>query len=120
MTPRHRTSGIVLLSLSVLGSVLIWRASRTIIQDQPTPDTVLRRVASLAIYRWVYRWQPRVRHLGPMAQDFHRLFHLGDSPKRIYTSDMLGILLACVKALDAQIREIQERMGISEDAGELL
>ena len=41
-------------------------------------DDVLTRVIALPITQWSCDAVPEVRHLGPMAQDFHAAFGLGD------------------------------------------
>ena len=64
----------------------------------------------------VYQWQPkgansRVRHYGPMAQDFHAAFGLGDDDKMIGFQDADGVALAAIKGLnekvESQAREIE-------------
>jgi hypothetical protein len=37
---------------------------------------------------------PGVRHMGPMGQDFHRAFGLGESSRYIATVDADGVLAA--------------------------
>jgi trimeric autotransporter adhesin len=70
---------------------------------------VLNRVAQLPIKQWSYKSQdPSIEHIGPMAQDFYRLFSLGDDPLTISTIDPSGIALAAIQALNAK-NEILER-----------
>jgi len=64
---------------------------------------VLRRLARLPISEWSYKAQgPSIRHVGPMAQDFSRAFHLGESGRYIDTIDSEGVALAAIKALYQQ------------------
>jgi len=41
------------------------------------PSRVLGKVADLPVTTWSYKSEPGGRHLGPVAQDFHRVFGLG-------------------------------------------
>jgi hypothetical protein len=80
-------------------------SSRTLKDDLEPVDTdaVLRAVARLPISTWHYRSEAvAVRHLGPMAEDFSRLFHLGQDDRHIATVDEEGVALAAIKALSAR------------------
>jgi hypothetical protein len=44
-----------------------------------------------------------LRHLGPMAQDFHVAFGLGEDDKHISTVDEEGVALSAIKALQAEV-----------------
>ena len=85
-------------------------------------DEVLERVAGLEISTWNYKAQNEsVRHMGPMAQDFHAAFGLGNDDTRITTVDADGVSLAAIQALnhklnqalekkDAQIADLEKRI----------
>lgn len=61
---------------------------------------VLRALSRLPISTWHYRAEAAgVRHLGPMAEDFARAFHLGQDHRHIATVDADGVALAALKAL---------------------
>jgi hypothetical protein len=50
---------------------------------------------------WNYRAQgAEVRHLGPMAQDFHADFGLGENDRAITTVDADGVALAASQGLN--------------------
>ncbi len=67
---------------------------------------VLRKVAAMPISTWNYKSQdPAVRHIGPMAQDFHAAFGLGETPKGISTIDADGVALAAIQGLNAKVEE---------------
>ncbi len=76
--------------------------------------SVLKRIAALPMFTWNYKAQPSsVRHLGPMAQDFHAAFGLGEDDKHISTVDAEGVALAAIQELyklnvqkDARIRQL--------------
>jgi len=93
------------------------------------PRAVLEKVAALPISTWTYNTQePSIRHMGPVAQDFHAAFGLGEDDKHIGTVDADGVALASVQGLyemlrerDAEIaaikkqnRELQERLSALE------
>ena len=67
------------------------------------PLGVLERVLALPISRWRYRAQDAVRHLGPMAQDFHAAFGLGSDERHIATVDADGVALAAIQGLNAKL-----------------
>lgn len=78
---------------------------------------VLDKVAALPVYQWQPKGQnAHVLHYGPMAQDFHAAFGLGDDDKMIGMQDADGVALAAIKGLNeklettiaAQAREIAE------------
>jgi len=73
------------------------------------PGAVLAKVLALPLTTWSYRGEP-VRHLGPMAQDFHAAFGLGADDRHIHTLDAAGVALAAVQGLHvlvaAQARQL--------------
>ncbi|MEY2430162.1 MAG: hypothetical protein QOJ40_3047, partial [Verrucomicrobiota bacterium] len=81
--------------------------------------TVLAKVASLPMTEWNYKDNSaEVRHIGPMAQDFHAAFALnGADDTRISTVDEGGVALAAIQGLnqklnekDAEIQQLQQRL----------
>ncbi len=72
-------------------------------------DDVLARVVDLPVTTWAYNGEAGgVRHMGPMAQDFHAAFGLGGTDStHIGTVDADGVLFASVQALDARTRELE-------------
>ena len=58
---------------------------------------ILQDILEMPIYEWQYIGQDR-RHIGPMAQDFHKAFGLGDDDKSIAAIDADGVALAAIKA----------------------
>jgi hypothetical protein len=74
-------------------------------------SSLLARVRELALSEWSYRHQPGgARHYGPTAEDFHRVFGLGEDAKSISPGDMAGIALASIQALDAQLQQKDQRI----------
>jgi hypothetical protein len=67
---------------------------------------VLARVVALPMQSWSYKAQPGEKHIGPMAQDFHRAFGLnGSDDKHIATVDADGIALAAIQGLNRKLEE---------------
>ena len=72
---------------------------------------VLMRLASIPITTWRYKSQdPSIRHMGPVAQDFHAAFGLGQDEKSINTIDTDGVALAAIQGLYKLVQEKEERL----------
>ncbi|HYJ79365.1 MAG TPA: DUF6212 domain-containing protein [Longimicrobiaceae bacterium] len=80
-------------------------------------EDVLIRLRDLPIATWSYRVdEPTVRHLGPTAQDFHRVFGLGSDPTTIAGVDEGGVALAGIQALDRRTtRQAQETQALRSE-----
>lgn len=69
-------------------------------------EDVLGKIARMPIREWNYKAQDAsIRHLGPTAQDFRAAFGLGESDTTITTTDIDGINLLAVQALERRTRE---------------
>jgi hypothetical protein len=69
---------------------------------------VLTKLTGLPVSTWRYRWEPPgVRHLGPMAQDWHAAFGLGQGDTTIPVVDAHGVLLVAIQALHRQVDELR-------------
>ena len=85
-------------------------------------NEILAKVAELPVTSWNYKHdEDTVRHIGPVAQDFHQAFALGHDELSITSLDSDGVALASIKALnakleqkDAQIQELQKRLEAME------
>ncbi|HLA63573.1 MAG TPA: tail fiber domain-containing protein [Rhodothermales bacterium] len=75
-------------------------------------EEILDRIRTLPITTWNYRDEAdEVRHMGPMAQDFHAAFGLGGTDStHIGTVDADGVLLASVQALEARTRALEAEL----------
>lgn len=71
-------------------------------------QAVLEKVAQMPLSTWSYKSEDAaIRHMGPMAQDFHAAFGLsGDDDKGITTIDADGVALAAIQGL---YRELQKK-----------
>ena len=52
----------------------------------------------------------RVRHLGPMAQDFHASFGLGNDDRTYHSVDAHGVALAAIQALERVVKQQEQRI----------
>ena len=70
------------------------------------PRETLNRVVALPVSLWSYKTDaPTLRHVGPMAEDFHRAFGLGADDKHIAPSDQSGVALLAVQGLHQVVQE---------------
>ncbi len=89
---------------------------------------VLERLDAMEISTWNYKAQDEgIRHMGPMAQDFHAAFAVGEDEKRISTVDADGVALAAIQGLkrladekDARIAALERRIAELERTMTLL
>lgn len=109
-------AGSTMATLGGLGGAMImkcsqeWKNSHGIL----TLDGIAEKVVRLPIHRWSYMpgvqapgCEPDKMHIGPMAEDFHEAFGLGDD-KTIHVIDAFGICLAALKAALLRL-EVVER-----------
>ncbi|HLX72388.1 MAG TPA: tail fiber domain-containing protein [Verrucomicrobiae bacterium] len=66
---------------------------------------VLAKVAALPVTEWNYRNDPEgIKHIGPVAQDFHAAFELnGADDKHISVVDEGGVALAAIQGLNEKL-----------------
>ena len=72
-------------------------------------SAIVQGLLQVPMYRWQYSGKDasgHVHHLGPMAQDMHRAFSLGEHSDRISASDADGVALAAIKGLYDQITRL--------------
>lgn len=69
-------------------------------------ELALSKIAQMSITSWSYKsTDGSVRHLGPMAQDFRAAFGLGADSVTITTTDIDGVNLLAVQALEKRTAE---------------
>ncbi len=92
------------------------------------PRSILERVTALPVSTWNYKADDaELRHVGPMAQDFHAAFNVGEDDKHISGIDADGVALASIQALyeisqeqATQIEELEaENAELRHDLDEL-
>ena len=88
-------------NLTIAG-VLTQGSSRELKTDLSSldPTDVLARVSTLPVSSWSYKTETAVRHVGPMAEDFHHAFGLGADDKHIAPGDQAGVALLAVQGLN--------------------
>jgi hypothetical protein len=102
------TTGV---TLNAGGSSWVVISDRNRKQDFGAVDgeQVLDRIRGLPVSTWRYRDEvtvdPSITHMGPMAQDWNAAFHFTADDKTINMSDLDGVNLAGVQALEARTRE---------------
>jgi len=81
-----------------------------------SPALILAKVAQLPLSEWSYKEDVGTRHVGPMAQDFHSLFHIGTDDRHIAPIDEGGVALAAIQGLnqkveakDVEIRQLKQQ-----------
>jgi hypothetical protein len=88
-------------------------SSRTLKENFAEVDgeDVLARVRTIPITTWnMIGGDQQVRHLGPVAEDFHRAFPLGLGETTIGLGDIDGVNLAAAKALEARTTHLQAQL----------
>jgi hypothetical protein len=115
-----------------LTSAGVWTNSsdRALKRDITSVDgrLILATLVDVPLHEWTSVAEPDgVRHLGPMAQDFHAAFGLGASDSHIGTVDADGVALAAIQGLyalvlerDATIAALHERLATQATAHEAL
>ena len=117
--PIHHASGARL----TVGGVWTNASSRSLKTafEAIDPLAVLDKVADLPVQGWRYKVEDAsTRHIGPVAEDFQRLFGLGDG-ESIGTVDANGVALAAIQGLvqkmdqafaskDAEIAELRQEL----------
>lgn len=72
-------------------------------------EAVLETLAAIPISTWSYDFEAgNVRHMGPMAQDFHAAFGLGADDRHIPVIDSAGVSFAAIQALRARTEQLDE------------
>jgi len=69
---------------------------------------ILNKIDTLPITRWNYKSEnSSIKHIGPVAQDFHAIFGLGNDDTSISTIDPAGVALLGIQALSKQLQNMQ-------------
>ncbi len=68
-------------------------------------EDLLYKLRGIPVTRWNYKGNPNIDYIGPMAQDFYAVFHLGGEDSLGINSICIdGVTLAGVKALEERTR----------------
>jgi hypothetical protein len=72
-------------------------------------EDVLLKVRNMPMTTWNYTLEgAQSRHIGPVAEDFYKVFKFGESDKSIAIQDLAGVALVGVKALDERTENLQK------------
>lgn len=86
--------------------------------QQVDAGRVLEQLVRIPVSTWNYKSQEeKIRHIGPMAQDFHSAFGVGEEERYISTVDAQGVALAAIQGLYRVVEE--EKRTIQELRAEL-
>lgn len=109
-------------NITISGSLFQNSSRATKLNIEPIDSrSILEQVVSLPIAEWSYKTDaPRVRHLGPMAEDFFATFGLGGTGTAIATNDTSGVALAAIQGLHAELAERDQRIERLVEQQELL
>jgi hypothetical protein len=71
---------------------------------------VLSRLKGIEVSTWNYISEgQKVRHIGPMAEDFFNAFQFGTGNTSIGLQDLTGVSLAAIKELDQRTNDLREK-----------
>jgi hypothetical protein len=93
--------------------VWVGSSSRTLKENfiQLNPDDLLNKINQLDITRWNFKSEgKKITHIGPVAEDFYRIFKTGDAENHLATIDTAGVSLAGVKALYGKVESQQKQI----------
>jgi trimeric autotransporter adhesin len=69
---------------------------------------VLEKLADVPVSTWSFKSDStHTKHMGPMAQDFHAAFKLGNSDRAIDTGDIIGVSIAAIKGLNDKVETLE-------------
>jgi hypothetical protein len=76
---------------------------------------ILRRVVAMPVSTWNMKGSdPAIRSLGPVAQDFHAAFGLGNDDRTIAVSNVAGVSLAAIQGLYKIVQEKDAKLEAQE------
>jgi len=79
-------------------------------------ESMLGNVMQLKIERWNYKVdQTGVDHIGPIAQDFNKIFALGGNDKSISTVDEIGVALAAIQELGIKMKKLEQLVQMQQE-----
>ena len=103
------TSGVTLAAGGGAWASVSDKSKKENFSEVNTED-ILIKVGAIPVTGWNYKTQDKnVRHIGPMAQDFFKAFHLdGESDTTINSLDIDGINMAAIQALKKRTEELKK------------
>ena len=109
---RNDSGGLAtfVVSGSVQATNVVFASSRDKKADFESvdPQDVLTRLSGLDIQTWRYKTEDEsIRHMGPIAEDFAAAFGLGNSDTNLTVTDVNGVALAAIQALQQEISALK-------------
>jgi hypothetical protein len=101
-------SGDMILEGTLTAFAVVQTSDRDAKEDFQEIDSqeVLEKVAELPVSNWTFKKEKTgSRHIGPVAQDFHSAFGLGQDDKHIAPLDAAGVALAAIQGLNEKLAE---------------
>lgn len=78
-------------------------------------EKILNQVVNLPLSTWNFKSdEDSIRHIGPMAQDFSKLFDLGQNDTTISPSDKIGVSMAAIQELHKQMKTKDDKINALE------
>lgn len=115
-TNSARTTGMILNAGGSSWNVVSDRNAKYGFQPVDTGE-LLERLMRVPIQAFYYKDGDGQRYIGPIAQDFHAAFGLGDDDKTIRMSDLDGVALASIQALARRVQHLEhENAALREQA----
>jgi len=103
-------SGVVLSPGSGSWSTLSDRSAKENVEPVDS-RAVLEKLSAVSLATWNYKTQDKsVRHIGPMAQEFHDAFGVGENETHIATIDEGGVALAAIQGLNQNLKEAEQEI----------
>jgi hypothetical protein len=105
---------------SVQATNVVFSSSRDLKNELESIDgkETLARLATLPISKWTLKSDAKAtEHIGPMAEDFYKLFNVGTDAKHISVTDASGVALSAIQGLsqilqqrDQELAELKARL----------
>ena len=113
-TVRNRNHAVATLDVQghVRGTTFKNSSSRKLKTGFEAVDSaeILQKVSELPVTSWRYRDDDAdSKHIGPVAEDFQRLFGVGDG-ETLSTVDIDGVVLAAIQGLRGEVEEKERRI----------
>ncbi len=86
------------------------RKQRPAMPPPLTAEETARRLYTLPVSYWTYDFEPGVRHVGPMSQDFAGAFGLGDTNRQINMVDANGVATIAIQVLNRRVEALQKEV----------
>lgn len=94
-------------NLTIGGTQYLTGSSRELKENFAPVDglEILQRLANMPLTSWNAKQDPGQRHIGPVAEDWWATFGLGPDDKHVSMTDVGGVALAAIQALNAELQE---------------